>query len=204
MSLTLSIALTGGIGSGKSSVSSIFEQLGAPVIDADMISQEITSPNMPCFKKIIEEFGSDILTNKGEINRSKLSNTIFNDNSKRIKLEKIIHPEVFKKINAKMLLINYPYCLVVIPLLIETKTMSYFDRVLVIDSDENKQIERVLKRDKISKKLLSNIMETQINRAERLKYADDIIENNGEIKSLNKTVKALHQKYLAISNQKFG
>jgi len=204
MSLTLSIALTGGIGSGKSSVSSIFEQLGAPVIDADMISQEITSSNMPCFKKIIEEFGSDILTDEGEINRLKLSNIIFNDNSKRIKLEKIIHPEVFKKINTKILLINYPYCLVVIPLLVETKTMSYFDRVLVIDSDENKQIERVLKRDKISKKLLSNIMETQINRAERLKYADDIIENNGKIKSLNKTVKALHQKYLAISNQKFG
>ena len=158
MTTTLTIALTGGIGSGKSSVASIFENLGVPILDTDIIAKEISMPDMPIFKNIINEFGKEILTDSGQLDRIKLANIIFNNTQKRIKLEGIMHPEIFKSIKTKVDLINYPYCVVIIPLLVETKTMKNFDRVLVIDSEENNKIKRVLERDKISPELLNNII----------------------------------------------
>ena len=202
MTTTLTIALTGGIGSGKSCVASIFENLGVPILDTDIIAKEISMPDMPIFKNIINEFGKEILTDSGQLDRIKLANIIFNNTQKRIKLEGIMHPEIFKSIKTKVDLINYPYCVVIIPLLVETKTMKNFDRVLVIDSEENNKIKRVLERDKISPELLNNIIKIQVNRVERLKHADDIINNNRTIDDLNKSVDFLHKKYLKISNKK--
>ena len=197
----LTIALTGGIGSGKTSIASIFKSLGVPIIDSDTISKEIILPGKPCFKDIVNEFGEEILTNKGTIDRYKLRDIIFNNDKARIKLENITHPIIFKNIDIQISLINYSYCLVVVPLLIETKSVKYFDKVLLVDTLENIQFERVAKRDSISPTLLRKIIKTQATRSERLKYADDIIENNNEIGNLNEYINILHKKYLTLSKE---
>ena len=196
----LTIALTGGIGSGKTSIASIFKSLGVPIIDSDTISKEIILPGKPCFKDIVNEFGEEILTNKGIIDRYKLRDIIFNNDKARIKLENIIHPVVFKNIDTEISLINYPYCLVIIPLLIETKSTERFDRILVIDALESLQFERIVKRDDISPILIKKIIKTQAKRKERLRYANDIIVNNDTIMNLNKSINTLHKKYLGLSN----
>ena len=203
MPTVLTIALTGGIGSGKTSIASIFKSLGVPIIDSDTISKEIILPGKPCFKDIVNEFGEEILTNKGTIDRYKLRDIIFNNDKARIKLENITHPIIFKNIDIQISLINYPYCLVIVPLLIETKSVKYFDKVLLVDTLENIQFERVTKRDSISPTLLRKIIKTQVTRSERLKYADDIIENNNEIGNLNEYINILHKKYLTLSKEKF-
>lgn len=199
----LTIALTGGIGSGKTSIASIFKSLGVPIIDSDTISKEIILPGKPCFKDIVNEFGEEILTNKGTIDRYKLRDIIFNNDKARIKLENITHPIIFKNINIQTSLINYPYCLVIVPLLIETKSVKYFDKVLLVDTFKNIQFERVSKRDSMSPTLLRKIIKIQATRSERLKYADDIIENNNEIGNLNEYINILHKKYLTLSKEKF-
>ncbi len=196
----LTIALTGGIGSGKTSIASIFKSLGVPIIDSDTISKEIILPGKPCFKDIVNEFGEVILTNKGTIDRYKLRDIIFNNDKARIKLENIIHPVVFENIDTEISLINYPYCLVIIPLLIETKSTERFDRILVIDALESLQFERIVKRDDISPILIKKIIKTQAKRKERLRYANDIIVNNDKIINLNKSINTLHKKYLGLSN----
>ena len=196
----LTIALTGGIGSGKTSIASIFKSLGVPIIDSDTISKEIILPGKPCFKDIVNEFGEEILTNKGTIDRYKLRDIIFNNDKARIKLENIIHPVVFKNIDTEISLINYPYCLVIIALLIETKSTERFDRILVIDALESLQFERIVKRDDISPILIKKIIKTQAKRKERLRYANDIIVNNDKIINLNKSINTLHKKYLGLSN----
>ena len=196
----LTIALTGGIGSGKTSIASIFKSLGVPIIDSDTISKEIILPGKPCFKDIVNEFGEEILTNKGTIDRYKLRDIIFNNDKARIKLENIIHPVVFMNIDTEISLINYPYCLVIIPLLIETKSTERFDRILVIDALESLQFERIVKRDDISPILIKKIIKTQAKRKERLRYANDIIVNNDIIMNLNKSINTLHKKYLGLSN----
>ena len=196
----LTIALTGGIGSGKTSIASIFKSLGVPIIDSDTISKEIILPGKPCFKDIVNEFGEEILTNKGTIDRYKLRDIIFNNDKARIKLENIIHPIIFKNIDIQISLINYPYCLVIVPLLIETKSTERFDRILVIDALESLQFERIVKRDDISPILIKKIIKTQVKRKERLRYANDIIVNNDTIMNLNKSINTLHKKYLGLSN----
>ena len=199
----LTIALTGGIGSGKTSIASIFKSLGVPIIDSDTISKEIILPGKPCFKDIVNEFGEEILTNKGTIDRYKLRDIIFNNDKARIKLENIIHPVVFKNIDTEISLINYPYCLVIIPLLIETKSTEKLDRILVIDALESLQFERIVKRDDISPILIKKIIKTQAKRKERLRYANDIIVNNDTIMNLNKSINTLHKKYLGLSNNNY-
>ena len=199
----LTIALTGGIGSGKTSIASIFKSLGVPIIDSDTISKEIILPGKLCFKDIVNEFGEEILTNKGTIDRYKLRDIIFNNDKARIKLENIIHPVVFKNIDTEISLINYPYCLVIIPLLIETKSTEKFDRILVIDALESLQFERIVKRDDISPILIKKIIKTQAKRKERLRYANDIIVNNDTIMNLNKSINTLHKKYLGLSNNNY-
>ena len=202
MASVFTIALTGGIGSGKSVVASLFEKLGVPIIDSDAISKNIILPNKPCFKEIINQFGEKILTNEGTIDRYKLREIIFDDAVARAKLENILHPVIFKNIDSQIALINYPYCLVIVPLLIETKSTQRFDRILVIDTLESLQLKRVVERDSASPILIKKIIKTQVSRKERLHYANDIIVNNDETINLNKSINDLHKRYLKLSNKK--
>lgn len=202
MASVFTVALTGGIGSGKSVVASLFEELGVPIIDSDAISKNIILPNKPCFKEIINQFGEKILTNEGTIDRYKLREIIFDDAVARVKLENILHPVIFKNIDSQIALINYPYCLVIVPLLIETKSTQRFDRILVIDALESLQLKRVVERDSASPILIKKIIKTQVSRKERLHYANDIIVNNDETINLNKSINDLHKRYLKLSNKK--
>lgn len=200
MSLPFRVALTGGIGSGKSTVTAEFSSLGVPVIDSDLISRELVKSGKPALAIITEVFGQAILTEENELDRKKLREVIFNDDKARIKLEEILHPIIYQEIDSQINAVDYPYCLVVIPLLIETQEMGRFDRILLIEVPENIQIERTAARDGSSPELIKNIIKSQAKAVDRLKYADDIIDNSVEIDELKTIVKELHMSYLKISN----
>ena len=199
MKKILSVALTGGIGTGKSTVTSKFHALGTPIIDSDIISRSIVEPGKPCLDAIIGEFGKNILDLRGEIHRRKLRKIIFNDSEAKKKLENILHPVIYKEIDKEISNIDYAYCLIAIPLLIETRATDRFDRILLIDVTEKKQLLRASKRDKASIKYISETIKNQTSRNQRLHYADDIIDNNNEVEKLDYIVEMLHKKYLRLS-----
>lgn len=194
----IKIGLIGGIGSGKSTVTKYFGQLNAPIIDADEISRELTKPDTPVYKKIIKYFGEEILSKSREIDRKKLSKLIFSDEKKRLWLEKIIHPCVRKQINDTTKLLKTPYCIIDIPLLLETKFPPKVDRILAIDCPESMQIQRACKRSQCSIKHIKAIIATQTNRKERLLHANDIIYNTKSLLELKKMVKRMHEYYLSV------
>ncbi len=202
MSSVLRIALTGGIGSGKSTVSAMFQKHGVPIIDTDIIAREIVKPETVCLDNIITEFGIDILNNDKTLNRDKLRHIIFNDELAKKKLEDILHPVIYKEIDNQISNIDYPYCIIVIPLLIETNAMHRFDRILVINTSKNIQIKRASSRDDTSAQIIEKIINSQANYSQRVKYADDVIDNDVKIEELNDTVIKLHDKYLKLSNEK--
>ncbi|MFT5395782.1 MAG: dephospho-CoA kinase [Gammaproteobacteria bacterium] len=199
MTKTLCVALTGGIGCGKSTVSSIFQALGVPIIDSDVISRSIVKPGKPCLNAIIDEFGDELLDTRGELDRHKLRTIIFNDSEAKRKLEDILHPAIYQEIERKVSNIDYPYCLVAVPLLIETQATDKFDRILLVDVPEDIQLTRASERDKTSRKFISEIIKNQASREQRLNYADDIIDNSVKIDELNDVVEKLHEQYLKLS-----
>ncbi len=203
MSATLRVALTGGIGSGKSTVASQFQQLGVPIIDSDVISRDIVSPKNPCFNNVIKEFGSDILDMHGTIDRSKLRKIIFNDNLAKQKLEEILHPAIYLEIENQISNTRYPYCLIVVPLLIETQATSRFDKVLVVDTTEALQITRASCRDNLSTDNIKKIIKSQASQKQRLEFADDVINNSLTIEELKAHVAILHEKYMNLSSYNF-
>ncbi|MDB3990436.1 dephospho-CoA kinase [Gammaproteobacteria bacterium] len=191
------IGLTGGIASGKTTVSDSFKKLGTQVIDADVISHEVTEPSGSAFEEILSEFGSEILDEKGLINRKKMRVIIFNDPSQKKILEKIIHPkvrdEIFQRINKS----DDHYLIVSVPLLVETGMHQIMDRNLLVDCSEDTQIERLMHRDKITLNEARAILKNQASRSDRRKIADDLIvnENNVTLIELEKEVLELHKHY---------
>jgi len=197
-----SVALTGGIGSGKSTVAEVFQEQGVPTIDADIISHTIVTPGKPCFAAIISEFGSILLSEDGSLDRLQLRDIVFNDAKAKDKLEKILHPGIYEEIDNLLHTVNSPYCLIVIPLLIESQATDKFDRILLIDVPEELQIIRTTERDNISAEIAAKIIKSQASRQERLMFADDIIVNDIDIKNLNESVLHLHKKYLKLATEK--
>ena len=198
MTEQLIVGLTGGIGSGKSAASDIFENLGIRVIDTDKISHLLTSVNSDCLSAITNIFGSDILEN-GQLNRTKLRKIIFGDDLARKKLENILHPRIRQKVEEALSEAKEPYVIVVVPLLVEKKKYEFINRILVIDCDEQIQINRVKKRNNLNDKEVTDIMRTQATRQERLAMADDIIHNNGDLSLLMEQVTLLNEKYIHMS-----
>lgn len=198
----LVIGLTGGIGSGKSTVTDLFARLGVPIIDADVIAKQLTSPKQEAFENIIKHFGSDILDQNGQLNRKRLGQIIFQNNQERQWLEKLLHPEIERQMHEqiKQLSTSFPYCIAAIPLLIEVHPYSFIDRILVIDIPEPLQIERVMARDHLSKKEVSHILSSQTSRENRLAKAHDVIINTGSLADLTEQVKSLHQQYLKMKH----
>ena len=195
----LVIGLTGGIGSGKSAASAIFSRLGAPVIDADRIAHALVAPGEPALAEIAATFGEDILGSDSELDRDALRRRVFADSGERRRLEAILHPRIRRRIQDFIRDTRHPYCVVVIPLLLETQQSDLVDRVLVIDIPPETQISRVSDRDGLGREEIQAIIDVQAARETRLAAADDIIDNTGELDALESQVRSLHARYLEIA-----
>ena len=194
------VGLTGGIGSGKSAAANFFIDLGVDLIDADDLAKNVLNKNSKGYELFINEFGEQYLDNDKNIDRDLLRKTIFNDSDKKNKLENIIHPQVRSGIEEFIKSSKSDYCIVVVPLIYETRSSSYYDRILVIDCDEEIQINRSAIRDNTENKEIKKIISKQASREERLSIADDVILNNRTIDSLKEEVIKLHKKYIKMLN----
>ena len=196
--MVLRIGLSGGIGSGKSTACEIFSELGVPVIDADIIAHNMVQAGMPALQLIKEEFGEDIITKDGLLDRKKVRNQIFTNETYRKKLENILHPVIYEKIAHDIENINSSYCIISIPLLLETGPLDIIDRILIIDASRELQLSRASVRDNASLNDIEGIIQAQIPRNVRLATADDIINNEGDIENLRKQIYDLHEFYKSI------
>ena len=196
----LKIGLTGGIASGKSTVCQLFSNLDIPVIDSDKIARNLVQPGKIALTEIIIAFGSSILLADGSLNRSALRHRIFSDPIAKKQLELILHPKISEQLTLQSNKVKAPYCILDIPLLIESKLQSKVDRILVIDLEETEQLKRLCLRDNISPNDAQKILASQCSRAERLSFADDIISNHKTTEFLEKQVADLNEKYLQLAN----
>ena len=193
--MALKIGLTGGIGSGKSAACKIFSELGVPVIDADDIAHSLVEPGMPAFKEITRIFGNEVIASDGFLDRKIIRDKVFANEIDRKSLESIIHPAVYEEIAVRVKNINSKYCIISIPLLLETDASKTVDRILVIDVPRELQLERAVNRDKTNKSDINAIIDSQISRKDRLSAADDIVDNKGNINDLRKRICDLHEFY---------
>ena len=196
--MVLKIGLTGGIGSGKSTACEIFSELGVPIIDADIVARKVVQAGMPALQLIKEEFGEDIITKDGLLDRKKVRDQIFTNEIDRKKLENILHPVIYERIVHETENIDSSYCIISIPLLLETEALDIIDRVLIIDVSEKLQLSRASVRDNASLNNIERIIRTQISRDNRLTAADDIINNEGDIENLRRQIHNLHKFYKSI------
>lgn len=192
----LVIGITGGIGSGKTTVANLFADVGVPVIDADDLARRAVARGEPGYGEIVEHFGSEILDEAGELDRRKMREHVFSDPGKRARLEAIVHPRVYAMMKQLLDNLECPYAIVVVPLLIETGGREIVDRVLVVDSPEELQIERTLRRDGTTREGVERILAAQTDRRSRLAAADDVIENAASESDLKDEVVSLHHRYL--------
>ena len=197
----LVIAVTGGIGAGKSTAVDMFKQYGVPVIDTDIIARQLVNSDPGVLSAIVKQFGNDILNGKLELDRSKLRKIVFNDEHKREILQNILHPLIHAQVLKELEVIHSDYCIIVIPLLTESRHSYPYDRVLLIDADESIQVERATKRDNNSAVLVEKIMSAQASREQRRALADDIIDNNGTLDELQSQVSALHERYRKLAHR---
>ena len=196
----LTIGLTGGIGSGKSEVAGMFNQLGVPVIDADVIAHQLVEPGTEALSEITAAFGETILSSEGTLDRVKLAGIVFNKPDMKQQLETIIHPRVREQIKAyKDAHKNEPYIIVVIPLLLESGQRDLVDRVLVVNAAETVRIQRVQSRDGRREEQIRSIMRNQADDAQRRAAADDNIDNSGSLDDLMISVRKLHQQYISLA-----
>ncbi len=192
------VGLTGGIASGKTTVANLFQSLGVPILDADVISRELVVPQMPAWKKIVECFGTEILNPDQTLNRHALKKIVFENEQLRKNLEQILHPLIYETMleRAKELELK-EYCLFVVPLLIETNQTPIVERLLVIDCEESQQKQRLRERDHLNEIEIERILAAQCSRQTRLAQADDVIHNNAQQNDLMSQVLALHARYVA-------
>lgn len=192
------VGLTGGIGSGKTTVANLFAELGAAVVDTDAIAHELTGPQGAAMPDIADAFGASVLQPDGSLDRAAMRRLCFSDPAARRRLESILHPMIRSESAARCERADYaPYVLLVVPLLIESG--AYRDRVnrlLVVDCDEEQQVSRVMERSGLTAEDVRNIMATQASRADRLAAADDTVVNGGSLEELQAQVLTLHQRYV--------
>lgn len=196
----LRIGLTGGIGSGKSTVADEFRRLGVPVIDADIIAHELTENGSSAVQEIVAALGEGILDSRGRLDRPALRRQVFGDEAKRRQLESILHPRIRQAMLEQAAMhVDAPYVIMVIPLLIETGLTGLVHRILVIDLPEELQQRRARERDGVPPGDIRRIMDAQCSRETRLASADDIIDNSGDPASLKPQVETLHRRYLELA-----
>ncbi|MFB6422180.1 MAG: dephospho-CoA kinase [Candidatus Malihini olakiniferum] len=200
--MTYIVALTGGIGSGKSSVADVFSAFGIPIIDADAITRQVVDLGMSTLSDIQAYFGKDILSIDGTLDRAMLRQRIFSSTKDKKWLNSLLHPLIHTETQRQWKEAKGPYILWVVPLLVENRLQSLAKRVVVVDVDRNTQIKRLLSRDHVNRQQAENILAAQATREQRLVYADDVIDNNGRPKAWMKQVSLLHQRHLVLASER--
>ncbi len=196
----LSVGLTGGIASGKTTISNLFEALGVAVVDTDVISRELLEAGEPACRQAIRHFGEDILLPDGNIDRARLRKIVFSDEKQKTWLEAMLHPLIYQHSHEAMNEhSDAAYVLLVVPLMFESNFEPLVDRVLVVDCPAEEQIRRLIERDGIDEDLARQMLAQQMGNTERLAKAHDIIENRDDFSDLESQVKRLHESYLRLS-----
>ncbi|MGG8291578.1 dephospho-CoA kinase [Klebsiella sp. 141130] len=195
------VALTGGIGSGKSTVADEFAHLGVTVIDADIIARQVVEPGTPALLAIAERFGPQMINDDGSLNRRRLRERIFAHSEDKAWLNALLHPLIQQETRRQMQASTSPYLLWVVPLLVENRLTDKADRILVVDVPKETQIERTMRRDGVSREHAEHILAAQATREQRLAAADDVIENMGSADAVASHVARLHEKYLMLASQ---
>lgn len=196
------VGLTGGIASGKTTVANLFkESYGIDIVDADIIAREVVEPGTEGLIAIEQHFGRQILMADGSLNRKALREQVFSHSADKEWLNNLLHPMIHQRMLTKLGQAKSPYVLLVAPLLIENNLQSMVNRILVIDTDIEMQIQRTMERDSVSRAQAETILTSQVDRADRLKNADDVVLNSMEREKLLPQITELHQKYLAISEE---
>ena len=195
------VGITGGIGSGKSAVTSRLEQHGITVVDADVVAREVVEPGTPVLAAIAEHFGEHILQPNGALDRAALRKIVFENPAEREWLESVTHPAIREAIAAQLTAATSPYVVLSSPLLLEAGQNAFAQHVVVVDVPEEVQLSRTCARDNNDEVLVRNIMAAQLPRAERCARADEVIDNNGSLEALQQAVDALHQRLLALASE---
>ena len=195
------VGLTGGIASGKTTVANLFAALGVTIVDTDLLAREVVAPGTPLLNEVVAHFGPDSLTADGSLDRRKLRDRVFADPAERRWLEERLHPAIRALTDKRCDADRGPYCIVAIPLLVETGGEQRFHRVLVVDSEPELQIARVMARDGITREAAQRMLAAQASREARLAVADDVIRNDGDIAYLRDQVEKLHRAYVAAASR---
>ncbi|WP_345864685.1 dephospho-CoA kinase [Shewanella algae] len=196
------VGLTGGIGSGKTTVANLFAEQGIVLVDADIIAREVVAKDSDGLKQIGDKFGPQMLTPEGNLNRAALREQIFHHPEDREWLNALLHPMIRTRMQEQLEMAASPYVIMVVPLLFENGLDKLADRTLVVDISPKLQLQRTIERDMVSKEQVQNIINSQSDRQSRLDKADDVIDNQGEIDALQAQVLALHNKYLQLADIK--
>jgi len=202
-SLPFAIGLTGGIGSGKSTVAELFAARGASIVDTDQIAHSLTAPHGAAMPAIVAEFGPEFADASGALDRARMRSLVFSDPGAKARLEAILHPRIRDAALAAGAAAQGCYVIYAVPLLVESGTWrERVTRILAVDCPEDVQIARVMARNHLPEAQVRAIMATQASRAERLAAADDVIVNSDGIAALGPQIDRLHDLYLAISAEK--
>jgi dephospho-CoA kinase len=194
------VGLTGGIGCGKSRAADLFAALGVEVVDTDEISRELTRPGGAAIEPLRQHFGDHFVASDGALDRSRMRKLVFEDDGARKALEAVLHPLIREIARARVQSARTDYSMLVVPLLIETGAYAdLIDRVLVVDCDESRQVERTMARSNLSSDEVRRIIAAQATRAVRLEHADDVLDNDDGMEMLESRVRDLHRRYLALA-----
>jgi len=193
------VALTGGIGSGKSTIANAFVRLGVTLVDADILARQVVEPGMPALHALVERFGKQIVLNDGSLNRPRLREIIFSNTADKQWVNQLLHPIIQAETQRLIKAASSPYVLWVVPLLVENGLQRRANRVLVVDVSEKVQLLRTISRDGVSRQQAESIIAAQASRQQRLACADDIIDNNGGPETSEPRVASLHSRYLDLA-----
>ncbi len=199
------VALSGGIASGKTTVSNAIAEYGIPIIDTDILAREVVASGTIGLQRVVDRFGETILDDTGALDRKQLRKIVFSDESARLDLESILHPLIRDATNERLEELDHsttPYAVVVIPLLVETGQEKSYDRVVIVDVEPKLQIQRVMERDNCTAEQAESILASQATREQRLAVADDVIFNSSTTKAVDLQVKKLHEHLLKVAKKR--
>lgn len=194
------VALTGGVGSGKSTVARAFARLGVDIVDADVVARQVVEPSQPALREIVNKYGHSVLHADGTLNRAHLRKRIFRSPTDKQWLNNLLHPLIHQKTCDLLAKTQSSWCLWVVPLLIENNLHKQPNRVLVVDVDPTVQLVRTMMRDDISCEEANNIITAQTSRQKRLAMADDVIDNSGTPEAIMSLVSELHSRYCTLAS----